>query len=315
MRLNPHLHAVFLDGAYRADGEAPTWRPLGHLATRDVGAVLEKVVHRMVKLLTRRGLLGADGEGEDDAQLEGSAVSGQVPPAGPQWRHPLAPLRGQGLTLDKPLCASLDGFSLHAATRAGGHDAEGRETLLRYVLRPPLAQDRVVPGPDGLVRIVLKRAFGDGTVAVDPDPLSLLCRLAAAVPPPRYHTVKYGGVLASASKLSPFGDHEARRSLIAPKPKVGEHVQQDDAPKRKHPGSKYRPWAELLKRTFAFDVLRCLECNGRMKLLAIVTDPASVARYVKSVDEVTKPPTRAPPRGPPYWKSTVLRRLELGDVA
>jgi hypothetical protein len=37
-----------------------------------------------------------------------------------------------------------------------------------------------VPGPDGLVRIALKRPFSDGTVAVDMDPLSLLCRLAAA---------------------------------------------------------------------------------------------------------------------------------------
>ncbi len=133
------------------------------------------------------------------------------------------------------------------------------------MLRPPLAQDRVVPGRDDLVpsfedrearRIVLKRAFGDGTVAVDLDPLSLLCRLAAAVPPPRYHTVKYGGVLASASK---------RRPLIAPKPKVDAEVHQDKAPKRRHPSGKYRPWAELtrfaipdggLKRTFAFDVLR-----------------------------------------------------------
>ncbi|XXT14140.1 reverse transcriptase domain-containing protein [Sorangium sp. So ce367] len=32
------------------------------------------------------------------------------------------------------------------------------------------------------------------------DPLSLLCRLAASVPPPRFHTVKYAGVLASASR-------------------------------------------------------------------------------------------------------------------
>ncbi len=149
-RVNPHLHAVFLDGAYRVDALAPTWKPLGHLATRDVGAVLEKVVRRMVKLLTQRNLVGADVDAsEDDAQLEGSAVSGQSPPAGPRWRHPLAPLRGHGLAFDKPLCASLDGFSLHAATRVGGHDEQGREALLRYVLRPPLAQDRVVPGPDG----------------------------------------------------------------------------------------------------------------------------------------------------------------------
>jgi hypothetical protein len=39
-----------------------------------------------------------------------------------------------------------------------------------------------VPGPDGLLRIALKKPFSDGTVAVDLDPLSLLCRLAALVP-------------------------------------------------------------------------------------------------------------------------------------
>ncbi len=66
MRLNPHLHAIFPDGATVADAAIPTWEPLGHLQTtrfaileggRQVGEVLEKAVHRMVKLLTRRGLL------------------------------------------------------------------------------------------------------------------------------------------------------------------------------------------------------------------------------------------------------------------
>jgi len=75
----------------------------------------------------------------------------------------------------------------------------GREALLRYVLRPPLAQERLELRPDGLVRITLKKAYADGTVAVDMDPLSLLCRLAASVPPPRFHTVQYAGVLAPAS--------------------------------------------------------------------------------------------------------------------
>ena len=56
---------------------------------------------------------------------------------------------------------------------------KGREALLKYILRPPLGTERLVPGPDGLVRIALKRPFSDGTVAVDMDPLSLLCRLAA----------------------------------------------------------------------------------------------------------------------------------------
>lgn len=83
---------------------------------------------------------------------------------GPELRCPLS--------FDKPLCVVIDGFSLHAATRAGALDAHGREALLKYVRRPPIVQERVVRGPDGLVRIALKRAFSDGTTAIDMDPLS-----------------------------------------------------------------------------------------------------------------------------------------------
>src|SRR5437899_232631 len=69
------------------------------------------------------------------------SMSGQVPPAGPQWVRGLAMPDAHALSYDKPLCASLDGFTLHAATRAGGFDDAGREALLRYVLRPPIAQE------------------------------------------------------------------------------------------------------------------------------------------------------------------------------
>ena len=55
----------------------------------------------------------------------------------------------RALAYDKPLCVSIDGFTLHAATRAGPMDATGREALVRYVLRPPIGQDRVELLPDG----------------------------------------------------------------------------------------------------------------------------------------------------------------------
>jgi Putative transposase len=121
-----------------------------------------------------------------------------------QPMHPanrgLSPPSPSALAYDKPLCAALDGFTLHAATRAGAHHAAAREALLRYVLRPPIAKERAPLRQDGLVRLSLKRAFSDGTIAVDMDPLSLLCRLAESRPPPRFHTVKHAGVLASASR-------------------------------------------------------------------------------------------------------------------
>jgi hypothetical protein len=43
---------------------------------------------------------------------------------------------------------------------------------------------------EGLVRILLKRPFPGRIVAVEMGPLSLRCRLAASVPPPRRHTVR-----------------------------------------------------------------------------------------------------------------------------
>ena len=118
-----------------------------------------------------------------------------------------------GFTVEGSLCVAEHGYSLHAATRAGAHDETGRERLIRYVLRPPLATERLklLPAPrqssgqsaahpEPVEGLELKKPFGDGTVAIDMDPLSLLWRLCAAVPPPRRHTVVYSGVLSSHAK-------------------------------------------------------------------------------------------------------------------
>ena len=83
----------------------------------------------------------------------------------------------------------------------------------------------------------------------------------------------------------------------------------------KRAGCRYRPWAELLKRTFGVDVLACPKCEGRLKLVALVTEPTSVSRYLRSLGEPTEAPARSVARGPPYWKSTVLRRGAFGNVA
>ena len=86
-----------------------------------------------------------------------------------------------------------------------------------------------------------------------------------------------------------------------------------DEPGRPDLAGGYRPWAELLARTFAMDVLACPTCQGRMMLLALVKDPASIARYLAAAGEATEVPRRSPGRGPPYWKSRVLRLQVLGE--
>jgi hypothetical protein len=120
LKVNPHLHLIVLDGAYRELAASTVgFRALPHLSTREVGEVLETIGKRLVKRLTRRGLL-ADGtltpQAETDdgvSLLASSAVSGQSPPAGPEWRRgrsPLPALVSCPLSFDKPLCVSLDGF-------------------------------------------------------------------------------------------------------------------------------------------------------------------------------------------------------------
>jgi hypothetical protein len=48
LKLNPHVHAVFLDGVYRAkeDGDELAFRPLVHLTTRETGVVQSSTTTR-----------------------------------------------------------------------------------------------------------------------------------------------------------------------------------------------------------------------------------------------------------------------------
>jgi hypothetical protein len=159
--------------------------------------------------------------------------------------------------------------------------------------------------PDELVRIELKRPFSDGTVAIDLDPLSLLCRLAASIPPPGCHLVHYAGVLGAASKL---------RALVVPPPPADTPSTTSHA-HGQHPAthrSLYRPWAELMKRTFQVDVERC-PCGGRFKLRALVIEAHNIERLLRYLGEPLEPPKRSPARDPPYFKSKVLRR-KLGEL-
>ncbi len=151
------------------------------------------------------------------AALAAASVAGTVP-AGPALRRqdPIKLRSTAELAHPKGLCAAEHGFSLHAATTAGADDRAGKEALCKYILRPPVAQDRIQLVADDLVRLTLKRPFSDGTFALEMDPLSLLVRLASSVPPPRMNQVRYAGVLAANSKW---------RARIAPPPPPDE----DDA--------------------------------------------------------------------------------------
>jgi hypothetical protein len=79
----------------------------------------------------------------------------------------------------QPLCADIDGFSLHAAVRVEAHDRKRLEQLCRYITRPALSDERVQLSAAGQVELKLKTPWRDGTTHLVMSPLEFMQRLAA----------------------------------------------------------------------------------------------------------------------------------------
>ncbi len=138
------------------------------------------------------------------------------------------------------------------------------------------------------------------------DPMTFMSRLAAQVPPPRFHLLSYYGVLAPAASRReeivpprPAEDEDESSSCSA-KVKDGDELRRSRH-KRQHP--ERVSWSELLKRVFLFDILHC-PCGGKREVLAMVFDSVSIRRILKHQGLPHQPPARSPPRaiavGLPY---------------
>jgi len=95
----------------------------------------------------------------------------------------------------------MQGFSLHVAVRCGAEDRQGLEQLCRYITRPALAIERVQGNAAGQVVLTLKTPWRDSTTHLVMSPLEFIQRLAALVPRPRLHLIRFHGVLAPNAKL------------------------------------------------------------------------------------------------------------------
>jgi hypothetical protein len=189
------------------------------------------------------------------------------------------------------LCAANKGFNLHAATRVATNDKAGRERLCRYILRPPFVNGRLSLLPNGNARLELKRPWSDGTTSVELAPLAFIARLAALVPPPRRHTVRYFGVLAS---------HSGLRSQVVPAPATPPGAPAQDKPATR---SRYIPWAELLRRTFAIDIV-CSKCQSPLRLIALIKTEPIASKFLTAMHlptEIPKLHPARPPPGAPAW--------------
>ena len=190
------------------------------------------------------------------------------------------------------LCAAVAGFNLHAGVAIDDGDYSRLERLCRYVARPPLATERLRERPDGRFALDFKRAWRDGTAGIVLDPLDLMARLAALVPPPRVNLVRYHGVFAPAARL--------RGRIIGQPPLRVAQVRGLKRPRRTGPPTRrVLLWAELMRRVFGLEVLTCPRCGGRARVIALIDDAETIRTILDHLGHPSQPPRPDPPRPPP----------------
>jgi hypothetical protein len=99
-----------------------------------------------------------------------------------------------------PWAVEVDGFSVEADVHFGALDRKGREKLLPYFLRSPIATERFSILRHGSVAYRTRYGRGSKTHRIM-QPMEAMARIAALVPPPRSPLLRYHGVLAPGSPL------------------------------------------------------------------------------------------------------------------
>lgn len=301
LNLNIHFHILFLEGFYQK-GTNEFYR-VNTPTNEDIAKVLSTIGNNVNRFLQKRGYLTANQQIDHEhpelfesehpalASCIGASVQHKIglgERAGQRVRKIGAlPYQPEDIEFKGPLCGSLDWFTLHTRTHVEASRRDLLEKLLRYVLRPSLALDRLSLTDDGNVLYRLKTPYRDGTSHILLSPMEIIEKLVAIIPPPRINLTRYHGCLAPHANI---------RAAIVPTPETNcdttcPHL--DDETQQPH--RAYRiSWMNLLKRVFDSD-LQC-DCGGKMKIISTITDGSVIRKILTPVGLSPDPPPLSPSR-------------------
>src|SRR5262249_32284287 len=150
------------------------------------------------------------------------------------------------------------------------------EQLIRYTARGAVSLERLQEDANGDLVYTFTHPWSDGTMGIRLSPLELLEKLAALIPLPHVHLVRYGGCLAPHSHL--------RGSVIPTLPQQGV----DGAATQT--GTAYWTWARLLGRVFDLEMATCPWCQrGTLRLIAVITQGEVIRKILRHLKRSADP--------------------------
>jgi hypothetical protein len=311
LNLNVHIHALVLDGVYAEDGTGGLqFHPALAPTDEEMDDLVCTIERRIGRLLARRGVADGGEHGPDRWAEEAPVLAG-IADAAVQGRGAFGPRAGAEVrrcgsspellalstSIRGPWHARQNGFDLHAAVVVPWRDRARLERVCRYAMRPPVAHDRIRLTDQGQVLLELRHRWADGTTHVLFDPVELLERLASLTPRPRINLVLYYGVLSARSA---WRSRLGRPDPAGPPERGGESIARPEAvatPSGRAPSNLL--WAQLMQRSFGFDVLACPRCGGRLRLIALSEEPRVIRRILGHLGLPTEVPEARPSRAPP----------------
>jgi hypothetical protein len=298
LNLNIHFHALVLDGVFVVDAFGnPAFVELAPPSLADLHRVAARIAEAVLALLRRRRIwLDDQDESEDPVAQRSESLAGMATASisgtlafGSAGAKPVR-LQDARVWLPEQVerAGKALGFVLDAEVRVSADNRFHRERLCRYLLRPPLAKGRLHETMDGRYALELKTPWPDGTRVIFFSGEELVARLSALVPPPRMHMVHYFGVLAPNARL--------RKQVVPDAPDdadldpCGHSVAYAETRNGRTIRRRWVPWAQLLLKVFAVDVMACPRCDSRMQRIAVIQQPRVIAAILGCLSRKENPP-------------------------
>jgi hypothetical protein len=206
------------------------------------------------------------------------------------------------------LCWKKSGFSVDNTVRRNGDDHKTRVALAQYIARAPISLQKLSSMPSQrTVRDTsdFNPAIGD-TIKIW-DVRDFIAAATVCIPPQGVRLIRYFGLYASRSRWKwPQWYHVVRYAPAGWRETHG--VQGDDSRPQPPPCTvpesacrsapwstavspeTARDWARLIAKIYEVDPLVCPRCFSKMRVLAVITNPAEVKKILRHLIKIACPP-------------------------